>query len=65
MSNHGHEIDMLACKSKLLTVTVRLFKMGKLDNLTTWKLFGALGSADEALSALSLEYLQINNSRDL
>ena len=65
MSNPGHEIDMLSCKSKLFTVTVLLFKMGKLDNLTTWRVLGSLGSADEALSALSLEYLQINNSRDL
>ena len=62
MFSHGHEIDMLSCKRKLFTVTVRLFKVGKLDNLTTWRL---LGSAGEALSALTLEYLQINKARDL
>ena len=65
MFSDGHEIDMLSCKRKLFTVTVRLFKMGKLDNLTTWRLLGSLGSAGEALSALTLEYLQINNARDL
>ena len=68
MFSHGHEIDMLSCKRKLFTVAVRLFKMGKLDNLTTWMLLGSLGSlssAGEALSALTLEYLQINKARDL
>jgi hypothetical protein len=51
-------------KANFFTVTVLLFKMGKLDNLTTWRLLGSLGSADEALSALTLEFLQINNARD-
>ncbi len=38
-------------------VTIRLFKMGKLDSLTTWGLKGSVGGL---FSAPTLEHVQIN-----
>jgi DNA-binding CsgD family transcriptional regulator len=60
MHKYLYHTALICCKLKkkeLFMVTVRVFKVGMLDNLTTWGLAGSVG---ESFSKASLEYIQIN-----